>query len=187
MITSYKEYIGRYLLPSGLNGEKSPGEHHFVATYLVPKLFSINQTVPDYINPDGTKQKIGDIVYFKEGKHHFGIEVKIETIRLTKNEFNSWIVNENTIDHPDIFIGIDTAGIIILPWGEFRNAYLSSVGISEPQPIVKKNEYGPLKRINKLFAEGKDGAGYLPNVESDDEGKQYELDFELLLRSAIDK
>ena len=113
MITTYTDYINRFILNKGSNGVKSPGEHHFVAAYLVPKLFGINQLVPDYINPDGTKGIMGDIVYFKNGNHHLGIEVKFETICLTKNEFNSWIVNEDTSQHPEIFIGIGTSGIIV--------------------------------------------------------------------------
>ena len=88
MISTYTNYIDRYMINSGLNGATSPGEHHFVSAYLIPKLFAINGIVPDYINPDGTKKIIGDVVYFRDGAHHFGIEVKFQTIRLTKNEFN---------------------------------------------------------------------------------------------------
>ena len=96
MIPTYTDYINRYILKNGLGDNKSPGEHHFVAAYLVPKLFVINQLVPDYINPDGTKSITGDIVYFKNGSYRLGIEVKYGTIRLTKNEFNIWIVIEDT-------------------------------------------------------------------------------------------
>lgn len=184
MITSYTEYIDRFLLHKGLNGAKSPGEHHFVATYLTPKLFSINQLVPDYINPDGTKGITGDIVYFKNGSHHLGIEVKLGTVRLTKNEFNSWIVNEDTSKHPEIFIGIGTAGIIILFWHEFRETYLASAGITMPQPITKG--YGPQKTVNTLFHAG-GGKGYLPKGGSESEAQKYESEFEQLLREAVNR
>ncbi|RKZ57142.1 MAG: hypothetical protein DRQ44_16085, partial [Gammaproteobacteria bacterium] len=102
MINTYSEYINRYITNRGLNGTKTPGEHHFVSACLIPKLFAINGIVPDYINPDGTKAIIGDVVYYRNGAHHFGIEVKFETIRLTKNEYNNWIVNEETSEHPNL-------------------------------------------------------------------------------------
>ncbi|MCK4830313.1 hypothetical protein KA005_82105 [bacterium] len=184
MITTYTDYIDRFLLHEGLKGAKSPGEHHFVAAYLMPKLFSINQLVPDYINPDGTKGIIGDIVYFKEGSHHLGIEVKFGTVRLTKNEFNSWIVNEDASKHPEIFIGIGTAGIIILSWHEFREAYLASVGITMPQPISKG--YGPQKTVNALYHAG-GGNGYLPKGGSELEAQKYESEFLQLLRDAVNR
>jgi len=183
MITTYTDYINRFILNKGSNGVKSPGEHHFVAAYLVPKLFGINQLVPDYINPDGTKGIMGDIVYFKNGNHHLGIEVKFETIRLTKSEFNSWIVNEDTSQHPEIFIGIGTSGIIILSWHEFRKAYISSVGIAIPQPINKG--YGPRKAVNVLFHQGEGKKGYLPKGGSESEAQKYESDFLQLLRNTV--
>ena len=76
--------LARALLPALLRipnkkelaNRPCPGEHHFVSAYLVPKLFSINQRIPDYINPDGTKGIIGDIVYYQDHEHQFGIEVK---------------------------------------------------------------------------------------------------------------
>jgi len=134
MIDSYTEYIERFMLPVGVKSLKAPGEHHFVATYLLPRLFNINQIVPDYINPDGTKEITGDIVYFKNGYHHLGIEVKYDKIHLTKKEFNNWVANEDASKHPELFIGIGTVGIIILSWQRFREVYLSAIKMEVVHP-----------------------------------------------------
>jgi hypothetical protein len=182
MITTYSDYIDRFLLPKGLNGAKSPGEHHFVAAYLLPRLFVINQIVPDYINPDGTKGITGDIVYFRNDVHYLGIEVKFGTVRLTKNEFNSWIVNEDTNQHPQIFIGIGTDGIIILSWHKFREAYLTLSGITNPQPIL--NGYGPQKEVNVLFKSGND-EGYLRRGLNKSEAEKLESEFVQLLEKSV--
>ena len=185
MINTYSEYINRYITNRGLNGAKTPGEHHFVSAYLIPKLFAINGVVPDYINPDGTKGIIGDVVYYRDGSHHYGIEVKYETIRLTKNEFNSWIVNEETSDHPNLFIGIGTEGIIILSWHDFRNAYIASTNITDLAPIV--SGYGPQKSVNTLYNAGNGITGYLPKADNETESNQYESQFIQLLQDAINR
>ncbi|MCF6327615.1 MAG: hypothetical protein L3J21_10035 [Devosiaceae bacterium] len=139
-----------------LQGNPSPGEHHFVAVYLLPRLYKINKVTPDYINPDGTKNITGDITYFQKGIHSFGIEVKYGIIRFTVNEYNNWIVENITKGHPDLFIGICSRGIIILKWAEFKNTYLEAVGDHNPTRIEKG--YGPLKAINMLFdMEGEEG------------------------------
>ncbi len=184
MIATYTDYIDRFFLNKGLNGAKSPGEHHFVAIYLLPRLFEINQLIPDYVNPDGTKDITGDVVYFENGVHHFGIEVKYGIIRLTKNEFNSWIVNKDTSKHPEIFIGIGTAGIIILSWYEFRESYLSAAGITIPKTITRG--YGPQKSVNVLYDAGK-GDGYLPKGNNQSEAQENESKFVKLLRDAISR
>jgi len=128
-------------------------EHHFVSTYLVPRLFEINRRVPDYINPDGTKGIIGDVVYYKDHEHQFGIEVKLETIRLTKIEFNEWIVNNDSSKWPHSFIGIGMSGIGLCSWAEFRAAYIASLKESDKNwsPKTIPNGYGPMKSINILF------------------------------------
>ena len=52
MVPSYCDYIRDYVHSKGSSSLPTPGEHHFVSAYLVPKLFAINGKVPDYINPD---------------------------------------------------------------------------------------------------------------------------------------
>ena len=153
MLNTYSEYIDRYLSTSGLSKRPCPGEHHFVSAYLVPRLFALNQRVPDYINPDGTKGIIGDIVYYKDHEHQFGIEAKLGTVRLTKGEFNNWIVNEDSSLWPHTFIAIGTTGMCLCSWAEFRAAYIASVVEKSkswtPRPINKG--YGPMKSVNTLL------------------------------------
>jgi hypothetical protein len=131
-----------------------PGEHHFVAVYLIPKLFQLNGIVPDYVNPDGTKGLIGDVIYYKDGAHRCGVEVKLGTIRLTKNEFNKWIVGNDKKYWPNVFLGVGSAGLVLLTWPEFRTRYLQSVRATNPSwtPAVISDGYGPVKSVNALLA-----------------------------------
>ena len=153
MIETYSDYIDRYLCRSHLGGRPSPGEHHFVSAYLVPKLYEINQRVPEYINPDGTKGIIGDVVYYDDHEHQFGIEVKLEIVRLTKGEFNDWIVNQDSAIWPHTFVGIGTSGISVCSWNKFREVYIAAVKNEKegwsPQEIP--SGYGPTKAINILL------------------------------------
>ena len=153
MLNTYSEYIDRYLSKSGLSKRPCPGEHHFVSAYLVPRLFKLNQRVPDYINPDGTKGIIGDIVYYKDHEHQFGIEAKLGTIRLTKGEFNEWVVNSDHSRWPHTFIGIGTTGIGLCSWVEFRAAYISAVAENNNGwvPNLLSEGYGPMKSVNTLL------------------------------------
>ena len=153
MLNTYSEYIDRYLSKSGLSKRPCPGEHHFVSAYLVPRLFELNQRVPDYINPDGTKGIIGDIVYYKDHEHQFGIEAKLGTIRLTKGEFNEWVVNTDTSRWTHTFIGIGTAGIGLCSWAEFRTAYIAAVAENNNGwvPSSLSEGYGPMKSVNTLL------------------------------------
>jgi hypothetical protein len=154
MLRSYSDYIRRYVrLDSSLQLPHRPGEHHFVATYLVPRLYSLGGAVPDFINPDGTKDIQGDIVYYIGGQHHFGIEVKFETVRLTKREFNRWVWARDSSKWPNVFIGVGRQGFAIATWTEFQTAYLSAVrerrGLRwSPKRI--SSGYGPQTRVDGL-------------------------------------
>ena len=154
MIATYSEYITRYMSRSGLNGNRLPGEHHFVAIYLVPKLFQLNGIVPDYVNPDGTKGLIGDVIYYKDGAHRCGIEVKLGTIRLTKNEYNNWIVGNDKKYWPDVYLGVGSSGLVLLTWPEFRTRYRASVKAANPawSPVALTTGCGPFKSVNALMA-----------------------------------
>ena len=152
MLTTYSEYIDRYLSKSGLSNRPCPGEHHFVSAYLVPRLFKLNQRVPDYINPDGTKGIIGDIVYYKDHEHQFGIEAKLGTIRFTRGEFNEWVVNTHSSRWPHTFIGIGTSGIGLCSWARFRATYISAVARHNGWvPSLLSEGYGPMKSVNMLL------------------------------------
>ena len=155
MINSYVEYIDRYLALQGLAGLKEPGEHHFVSVYLVPKLYSITKIVTDYVNPNGTKSILGDVVYYRDGKHSIGIEVKLGTIRLTAKEFNNWILSPNISEKPDIFVGIGTKGLVLQGWARFREIYIQLIGSPSLKSIrpVEKGKYGPQRRVNVLIDE----------------------------------
>ena len=124
MIETYSSYIDNYLDLPKREGRPVPGEHHFVSGYLIPRIFNIRGKVPEYINPDGTKSIIGDVVYYDAGKHQHGLEVKLGTIRLTSGEFNSWIASNESSNWPESFIGIGLKGIAICSWREFRDAYI---------------------------------------------------------------
>lgn len=151
MIHTYSEYIARYIARSGLSGVRTPGEHHFVGVYLVPKLFRLNRLVPDYVNPDGTKRLLGDVIYFKDGSHRCGIEVKLGTIRLTKNEFNNWIVGTDRRCWPNVFLGVGSAGLMLLPWTEFRRRYVASINNARRALQKIDSGYGPMKSVNALL------------------------------------
>ena len=152
MISTYCEYIDRYVRRTG-RSSPSPGEHHFVSAYLVPKLFAINSMVPDYINPDGTKFILGDVVYYKNSSHHFGIEVKSERISLSKREFDKWIVETDSRAWPNLFIGIDVTGITIATWKEFRHAYVAAVQDKKCNwsPRTISDECVPTKKVDLLI------------------------------------
>ncbi|MFC1481086.1 hypothetical protein ACFL6E_02440 [Candidatus Neomarinimicrobiota bacterium] len=182
MIRTYTEYVHRYMSHEGLEGKASPGEHHFVAAYLLPRLFEINHVVPDYINPDGMKRIGGDIVYCLDDGSIFAIEVKDTVIRLTMNEYNNWIVDKEQSQHPDIFIGIGTSGLIILPWQQFRDMYLSIKGIINPHRI--DSGYGPSMKVNSLFHTG-EVKGFFETGHSTAESEQFESDFIAILRSLL--
>ena len=163
-----------------------PGEHHFVSVYLVPKLYELNRIIPDYVNPDGTKGIIGDVVYFRDGAHQLGIEVKLATIRLTKNEFNSWIVAEDKSRWPHVFVGVGTQGVVMLPWREFRRVYIEAVHEKDadwvPMPI--EDGYGPMKAVNKLFSSD-DPSGYFRKVSELKQAKILDAKFLEALHEAI--
>src|SRR5574344_1019533 len=85
MIKKISSYVEEYINP--FENNDLPGEHHFVASYLVPKIFRITNRIPYYINPDGMKKKPGDIIY----DNKFSIEVKYLKINLTYFQYNEWI------------------------------------------------------------------------------------------------
>lgn len=152
MLATYSDYIRRFVHNDGLGGNQCPGEHHFVSVFLLPLLYSINRIVPDYVNPDGTKRLIGDVVYFRDGAHHYGIEVKFGTVRLTKTEFNNWIVAKQKNKHPDVFIGVGRSGLLVLSWSDFRDLYMGAVRDRQAtwKPKRIKDGYGPQKSVDVL-------------------------------------
>lgn len=156
MIETYSSYIDTYMVLPKRENRPVPGEHHFVSAYLIPRIFSIRGKVPEYINPDGTKSIVGDVVYYDAGKHQHGLEVKLETIRLTSGEFNNWIVSNESSDWPDSFIGIARKGIVVCSWREFRRAYIKLIqakkGNEKWVPMaLEPKKYGPIRQVDLLI------------------------------------
>ena len=103
-----------------------PGEHHFCSIYLLNKF----NRLPDYINPDGTKQVPGDIVFYGRSEDsdsikdndRFSIEVKYGEIFFTKTQFNMWFVDKT--DTPDFLIALTDNYLFIIEWNIFQEIYL---------------------------------------------------------------
>ncbi len=190
MIETYSSYIDTYLVQPGRENRPVPGEHHFVSAYLVPRIFEIRGKVPEYINPDGTKSIVGDVVYYDAGKHQHGLEVKLGTVRLTSGEFNSWIVSMKTSGWPDSFIGIGHKGITVCSWREFRRAYIALVRSKKgnekwtPQELEPK-KYGPIRQVDGLLPHLDQSVVF--QYESEPHlAVSAEAEFSKSLRSAID-
>lgn len=104
-----------------------PGEHHFCSIYLLNKF----NRLPDYINPDGTKQVPGDIVFYKRSEDNdsikknnkFSIEVKYGEIFFTKTQFKMWFVDKK--DTPDFLIALTDNYLFIIEWNIFQEIYLA--------------------------------------------------------------
>ena len=78
---------------------------------------------PDYVNPDGTKELPGDIIYCDErGNYKFSIEVKYCNINFTKREYENWIENKSS-EKPKYFIALGKEKIILCDWESFSKKY----------------------------------------------------------------
>ncbi len=152
MIETYSQYIRNYIREqsSSRQKQKCPGEHHFVATYLLPKLFEMTKRIPDYVNPDGLKKVLGDLVYHDGDKHRFGIEVKLGVVVLTNYEYNKWIVQTSAAEWPDVFIGVSADGIALSSWASFREAYIEAIKKNDQKLKRKETGNGPTKRLHLL-------------------------------------
>lgn len=119
-LKEYNEFI--YKLDS------KPGEHHFVATYLVPKIYCLTGKIPDYINPDGTKNIPGDIIYQKE---EIRIEVKYNSIQFTKNQYKLWFSEKiNIKDKPTHLIIYKNKMIYFFKWKPFTEKFYKNFSLS---------------------------------------------------------
>ena len=106
-----------------------PGEHHFVAVYLLQYF----NNIPDYVNPDGTKTFCGDIGFYNNSRL-FSIEVKIgkKSFKFSKNENNNWFVNK-TKPFPNYLIAITLNYLFIIEWDIFSTIFIS---LKHPTIIV---------------------------------------------------
>lgn len=101
-----------------------PGEHHFVSVYLIPKIHAITGLVPEYVNPDGTKNITGDLIY-SDGSVCF--EVKYKYLRFTRTQYYDWIRNESGKKCPNYLIGLSGKGLLVQEWDGFVNCFSSSI------------------------------------------------------------
>ena len=132
-----REYVNNYY-----SKDCFPGEHHFVAVYLLRKFASI----PDYLNPDGMKGVCGDIVFGKKTDNKFfSVEVKVGKTSFTfsKNENNSWFVNE-TGPFPDYLIALTRNRLFILKWRDFSELF-----IKLKNPKLINDSHGKSKSISE--------------------------------------
>ena len=122
---SIHEYKTKYLDIK----EKIPGEHHFVAVYLLPHFHKI----PDYVNPDGTKSFCGDIGFCNNSKL-FSIEVKIgkKSFTFSKNENNNWLVKKEE-PLPNYLIALTLNYYFIIEWDIFSSIFEN---LKHPKIIV---------------------------------------------------
>ena len=117
-----------------------PGEHHFVAVYLLNKF----KRIPDYINPDGMKGKCGDVIFENKDKS-FCIEVKIgkTSFSFSKSENNSWFVYKKST-FPSYLIALTNNYLFIIKWNDFSDVFIR---LKNPQIINSKS--GNSRRISE--------------------------------------
>jgi hypothetical protein len=156
----------KYILQASVRGKADvPGEHHFVALYLFPRLAEFSFLgIPHYINPDGMKGGAGDVIYYSYSPEksicyiptpRLRIEVKLENardkwIQLTRLQYYQWIKQEwrpedkgkpgraERPDQPDLFLGVSRHGLALLPWVTFRDIYMKVAypgGLIEIPPV----------------------------------------------------
>jgi hypothetical protein len=120
MINSITEYIAHYVEP--FNKNIYPGEHHFVALYLAPKIYNIGKLIPDYVNPDGMKRLPGDLIYMSNMKNRLSIEVKFLKINFTKTQCNDWLLSSKYLK-PDYIVALGMNYLLIHRWELFNTQY----------------------------------------------------------------
>lgn len=146
MIEQLFSYYSRFIKP--YKGAELPGEHHFVALYLVPKIFSLTGLLPEYINPDGMKKRPGDIIYEYQMKKKLSIEVKYMKINFTKTQCNNWIFDG--CNKPDYLIAVGLKFLLIQEWRIFVDCY---------KEIMFKNKHKEICKLKK---------GYSPSISVDE-------------------
>lgn len=162
-IPTFSDYIREFIVE--LNGRHIPGEHHFVSTYLVPRLVQIEGLgVPCYINPDGTKAIPGDIVFYERRRSdsvdewdlRLGIEVKIGSLIFSRTEYNDWMrPDRSSKPKPHLFVGISRHGMLVGDWDTFSERFVKIAysGRVPPAELDKKNDaerYTPSRVLRKV-------------------------------------
>lgn len=164
-LSTYSAYINEFVQKADDNDWRRPGEHHFVATYLLPRLNNLTDKIPYYVNPDGMKDAVGDVLYYRDTvpphpsdrrKVLASIEVKFLDVRLTAKEFNKGIVARSSERWPTFFLGIGHSGLYVQGWRAFRNQYAElKYGGKIPKRELKAGNYGLLTTVDRLLRDGR--------------------------------
>lgn len=136
-----RKYVEEYF-----NGDNVPGEHHFVAVYLLNK---INE-IPDYVNPDGMKGSLSGDIGFKRGENLlFSIEVKLgkknnkSSISFTASQYEKWFIKSEDKGIPNYLIVLiaDSFFIINFPLfvEKYKGRYKSEIKEFKNRIVKKKN------------------------------------------------
>ena len=88
--------------------------------------------IPEYINPDGTKDVIGDLFYKEKD---VSIEIKYMKIKFTEKQINNWIKGNDKTIHPKYIIGINENRLFLQNFEEFRKNYICIL-----EDILKKQK-----------------------------------------------
>jgi hypothetical protein len=113
--------------------------------------------------------------------------VKLGSVRLTKHEFNTWIVGQTSDKWPHLFVGVGKTGIGLATWSEFRDAYVTAVQAKNGKWSPKKIAagYGPMKSVDVLLPHLPSKA-WFPYAELALEADKHETRFTETLRAYID-
>ena len=163
------------------SGLKIPGEHHFVATYLLPVLFSFSHVVPDFVNPDGMKQLPGDILYYKNDKCILSFEVKLCKINFTKFQYTNWIHPKLNSPCPHYLIALNSSGLIICSWKNFSKMYTDKIKTLKKINDIsqyKIGTYSPIYSVDQMMND----LNQLGNLDLVFDCKNSQVDAEKYLR-----
>lgn len=182
MLKTYSQYIALYIREKPPRNKRHPGEHRFVAAYLLPRLNQVTKRMPYYVNSDGMKRIAGDVVYYSGARLCLSFEVKYNVVPLTNNEFNRGICEREGKDWPTVFIGVCAEGLVILEWREFRRRYLRLKYRSQVPGRIRPRSYGLLLDVARLIETG--GDGIFPFRDDSAAANRVEAGFRKALRAA---
>ncbi len=120
-----------------------PGEHHFVAVYLLNKF----DMIPDYLNPDGMKGALPGDIGFRKGNKTLSIEVKLgkkncmSSISFTASQYEKWFIKSEEV--PDYLIVLIKNSFFVINFNKFiavyKTKYWSKIEEFKKKTGSKKN------------------------------------------------
>lgn len=137
------EYKKRYFDPK----KCIPGEHHFVAVYLLNKF----NRIPDYLNPDGMKGSLSGDIGFERGNNTFSIEIKLgkknsmSSISFTASQYEKWFIESEDKDIPNYLMVLVKDSFFIIKFPLFVEKYkdIHKSEIEEFKNKAGKKKNGP--------------------------------------------